>query len=109
MLCHIVLFRPKPGLTPEQRRDLMHALDTALREIPAIRRARLGERVQHGRGYEGLMREDFSHAGILEFDDISGLREYLQHPAHERLGALLFEYADAVLIYDYAVEEREGK
>lgn len=101
MLCHLVLFRPRVSLTPAERRSLIDTLESALREIPAIRGARVGTRVTLGCGYERLMREDYPFAVILEFDDAAGLRAYLQHPAHDRLGAQLYEYADAVLIYDY--------
>jgi stress responsive alpha/beta barrel protein len=104
MICHLVLFRPRPTLTDVERDTFIEAFSTALARITSIRRARVGVRVTHGRAYETLMREDFSHAAILEFEDLQALRAYLEHPAHERLGALLFESAEAVLVYDYEMD-----
>jgi Stress responsive A/B Barrel Domain len=104
MLLHIVLFRPRPTLTDTERASFIDAFKTALGEIPSIRVARVGRRVTHGRGYEQLMREDFPYAAVLEFDDVSALRAYLEHPAHDSLGAQLMANSEATLIYDYLVE-----
>jgi stress responsive alpha/beta barrel protein len=104
MLLHIVLFRPRPTLTETERASFINAFKTALRDIPSIRVARVGERVTHGRGYEQLMREDFSYAAVLEFDDVAALRAYLEHPAHDSLGAQLLAHSEATLIYDYLAE-----
>ena len=101
MVAHVVLFRPKPHLTPDARRRLLDGFTGAIREIPQIRRARIGRRVTHGRPYEQLMRADYSFAAVLEFDDIDALKGYLAHGAHEALGAAFFESFEEALIYDY--------
>ena len=106
MIVHVVLFRPRAGLSPEQRARLSEVFLTAIGTIPSIRRARVGRRVTHGRGYETLMTADYSHAAILEFDDMAALGAYLNHPAHEQLGALFFETFEQALMYDY--ELRDG-
>lgn len=106
MICHVVLFRPRPGLTPADRSALAEAFTAALGDIGSIRRAVVGRRVTHGRGYEQLMRDDFSHAAVLEFDDLEGLRAYLDHPAHERLAERFFATFESALMYDY--EMRDG-
>ena len=101
MIAHVVLFRPKPELDLDARRELVRLFSAALREIGSIRRARIGRRRTHGRPYEQLMHEDYTHAVILEFDDLPGLTSYLEHPAHEHLGARFFASFEKALIYDF--------
>ena len=71
---------------------LADALTVAIRDIPSVRRARIGRRVTHGRPYEQLMDVDYEYAAVLEFDDVDGLQAYLAHPAHEALAARFFEF-----------------
>jgi hypothetical protein len=107
MIVHVVLFRPRTTATAAERARLADVFASALREIPSIRRASIGTRVTHGRGYEALMRTDYSHAALLEFDDLAGLRAYLEHPAHEALGRLFFEMFEEALMYDFDVKPGE--
>jgi hypothetical protein len=108
MIVHLVLFRPRATATAADRARLADVFSTALREIPSIRRARVGSRLTHGRAYEALMRTDYSHAAFLEFDDLPGLRAYLEHPAHEALGSLFFEMFEEALIYDFDMKRGEA-
>jgi hypothetical protein len=80
-------------------------LATALREIPSIRRARVGRRLTHGRPYEALMRVNYEYAALLEFDDLAGLQAYLQHPAHETLASRFFASFEEALMYDFELKE----
>ncbi len=105
MILHVVLFRPRKDLSTDARRGLADALSRAIDEIIAIKRARIGRRRTHGRGYEQLMREDYTHAAILEFEDLVGLRAYLEHPAHDDLGARFFECFEQALMYDFDVQD----
>ena len=107
VLIHVVLFRPRPGLGADQRQGLAEALTRALHEIPSVRRLRVGHRVTHGRPYEQLMRADYPYAALIEFDDLSGLRAYLNHPAHEQLAQRFFECFEEGLMYDYEVDDGE--
>ena len=106
MVAHVVLFRPRAGLTRDERAALVEAFGRALRDIPGIRRANIGSRVRHGRAYEHSMEEDYQFAAVLEFDDLRGLTQYLEHPAHEDLGQRFFASFEAALIYDF--EMRDG-
>jgi hypothetical protein len=107
MIVHVVLFRLKPEL-PESARDLLaEALTRATREIPSIRRARVGSRVVVGRAYEQLMTTAYSFAVILEFDDLSGLRTYLDHPVHERLAERFYASIEQALTYDFELWETD--
>jgi hypothetical protein len=107
MIVHFVLFRLKPGLRNEERDALAATLSRATREIPSIRRARIGSRVTLGRTYEQLMTTDYSFAAILEFDDRAGLQTYLDHPAHEQLAQRFYASLDAALTYDFEMWESD--
>ncbi len=104
MIAHIVLFRVRPDMSQTDRHALIDSFATALREIPSIRRARVGRRVRLGRSYEELTRVDLPYAAILEFDDADGVRSYLDHPAHEAISTRFFAAISDTLIYDFEVE-----
>jgi stress responsive alpha/beta barrel protein len=103
VIAHVVLFRLRPEVSIAERRAIIDAWTTALNEIPSIRRARVGHRVKIGREYESLARIDFPHGAILEFDDVDGLRAYLDHPAHESITTRFFAAIADTLIYDFEV------
>ena|SRR5687768_16586628 len=105
MIVHLVLFRPRADLSPSDRERLAETFATALRDIPSIRRAHVGRRITHGRGYEQLMRVNYEYAAILEFDHPEGLRAYLEHPAHQQLGERFFTAFEEALMYDYEMKE----
>ncbi len=107
MVLHLVLFRPRVDLSAAEQSALLDALRTAASGIPGIRRFRVGRRALHGREYEQLMREDLPYAAVLEFDDLDGLKAYLNHPAHQDLGNRFMESFASALIYDYEVEEAD--
>jgi len=106
MIVHVVLFSPKPDLSESDRRTLIDALSGAATGIPSIRRFRVGKRVKHSLpGYEQMMRDDYEFAVMIEFDDVAGLKAYLQHPAHAAAGHHFTASASKALAYDYEVTE----
>jgi len=107
MVAHVVLFKPRPGLDAAARQRLAAAFQQALRDIPSIRRARIGKRVIHGRPYEQLMTVDYEYAAILEFDTLEDLQAYLAHGTHDALAALFFEAFEVALMYDYEMGAAE--
>lgn len=108
MIIHLVLFRPRADLAPLEREQLAGALTAAIHQIPTVRRAQVGRRVTHGRPYEQLMRSDYSHIAMLEFDDIAGLKRYLEHPVHEQLASRFFAAFEEALMYDYEVADGDA-
>lgn len=108
MIAHVVLFKPRPQLTDHERRELVNALTRAIHDIPSIRRALVGKRVRHGRPYESLMQTDYTYAAILEFDDMTGLKAYLEHASHEALGEQFFAVFEDALMYDFEMDEGAG-
>lgn len=105
MIAHVVLFRPRAGVTGADRKAFVDAFATAVKDITSIRRWRVGKRIVHGRPYEALMKVDYEFAAILEFDDVQGLKDYLEHAAHEPLANAFFATSEAALIYDFNLEE----
>jgi len=102
MIAHVVLFSPKPDLSPSDRRALLDALWATSTDIPSIRRFRVGKRVKHWMpGYEQLMRDDYEFAVIIEFDDMEGLKTYLGHASHAVIGRHFTASASRSLAYDY--------
>jgi hypothetical protein len=105
VITHVVLLRPRADLSAGERAALADALRAAIEAIPSIRRARVGRRVTFGRGYEQLMKTDYEFVALLEFDDLAGLRSYLDHPAHEALATRFFQALEDALMYDFEIDE----
>lgn len=104
MIVHVVLFEPRPDLTEGGRQRVFDDLRASATTIPSVRRFRIGRRVRHGvPGYEQAMSDDYSFAAVIEFDDLSGLKAYLQHPSHEAIGRHFNQSALRALAYDYAM------
>ncbi len=101
MVCHVVLFAPRPGLEPAEQEALALALERAARDIPVVRDATVGRRLPGGPAYAAAAVIDLPYAAILEFDDARALREYLAHPAHADLGRLFNESVAAAVVCDY--------
>src|SRR4026209_1960748 len=106
MIVHVVLFSPRPDLSPSDRTAVFDALQSAAKDIPSIKSLRVGKRVKHSLpGYEQMMRDDYEYAVLIEFDDVEGLKAYLQHPAHIAAGHHFTASASKALAYDYEVAE----
>ena len=108
MIAHVVLFRPKPELSTDDRRLLVHAFERAVRDIPSVRSVRVGRRVTHGAGYEQSMPDTGEYLIVIDFDDLEGLQTYLRHPVHEELGTRFYQSLSSALIYDYEAGGVEG-
>ena len=105
MIAHLVLFRPKDDLSNEQRRTFVTALQHALTNIPLIQRARVGRRLTLGRQYDRQNTQDFPFVALLEFASGADLRAYLEHPAHDMLGAQFYVTSDAAMVFDFELLE----
>jgi len=97
MIAHVVMFRPPATLTASDREALLDAMRHAFSNIPEITRARVGRRKLIGRGYEALMAEHLEWLAILEFDNESALKTYLEHPAHEEPAKVAVHVRDSDL------------
>ena len=104
MIAHVVLFKPKAGLSDDERARLLDAMREAHASIPQIRRFIVGSRVKNGSPYEAAAR-DFPLFAQFEFDSAADLAAYLAHPAHEQLARGFYEMSDAAEAYDYELSE----
>ncbi len=113
MLTHVVLMKPRPDLSEDDRRAIVDAFEQAIRQIPTVRGVRIGRRVLHGAGYEATAIDTADFLAAIDFDDLAGLQTYLRHPAHYDLGELFGEFLSSALVYDFeagGVEElRAGR
>ncbi len=103
MVSHVVLMTPRPDLSAGDRRAFVDTLRQAFENIPAIRGVRLGRRVRFGASYEALATDSGEYVAVIDFDDLAGLRSYLEHPAHEALGRQFYVTLSSALVYDYEV------
>ena len=101
MIAHVVLLKPRPGLTHTERREFVKAFARAAREIPSVRAVRVGKRITHGAGYETGMLDSADFVAVIDFDDLAGLQAYLLHPAHAELGSHFGRSLSAALVYDF--------
>ena len=109
MISHVVFFRPRATLTAAERTALIESLKAAVTGIAEISKTTIGKRVLLNRpGYETQMAEHYEYSAILEFDSEADLRRYLDHPAHNELGRLLFTTAEAVLAYDFIATDLDA-
>jgi hypothetical protein len=102
MVSHLVLMKPRPDLSADDRQALIDAFDRAIRAIPTVKDVRIGRRVVHGAGYEPSAPE-MDYIAVLDFDDLAGLQTYLRHPAHLELGARFGQSLSGALVYDFEV------
>ena len=105
MTIHVVLFRPRPDISDEDRDGLLESMRAAAREIPTVRGFRIGAHIAEPVPYVMSGFPSFPWIALLEFDDEAGLRSYLAHPLHRDLGVRFNALAEAALIYDYTVTE----
>jgi Stress responsive A/B Barrel Domain len=103
MVSHVVMMKPRPDLSADDRQALMAAFERAMREIPTVRAVRAGRRVVHGAGYEQTAPDAADYLIIIDFDNLEGLQTYLRHPAHEALGTRFGQSLSSALVYDFEV------
>jgi hypothetical protein len=101
MVTHLVVFKPRPTLSAGERGLLIAAFDQAVQSIPSVRGVRVGQRLRHGAAYEQDAPDVADFLVAIDFDDLRGLEEYLQHPAHRELGTRFNASIGAALIYDF--------
>ena len=103
MLWHVVLLKPRPDLSGAERRALVDTFADGVRVMPTIRAVRVGRRVTHGAAYERGAPDSADYLLAIAFDDLAGLQAYLQHPAHDAIGARFGDSLSAALVYDFEV------
>ncbi|MEO5823579.1 MAG: Dabb family protein [Vicinamibacteraceae bacterium] len=108
MLTHVVLFRPKPGLTPADADALVAAIERAAGDIPSVRRFEVGRQTSSPPPYAAGAPPDFPFVAMVWVDDRAALDAYLAHPAHQALGAAFNAALGAALVFDFDTETVES-
>jgi quinol monooxygenase YgiN len=101
MLTHVVLFRPKPGLSAEGAASLVAAIERAARDIPSVRRFEVGRQTASPPPYVTGPPPDLPYVAMVWVDDRAALDAYLAHPAHQALGAAFQAALGAAQIFDF--------
>lgn len=99
MISHIVLFQPKADLSHGDILLFAQQLRRTMSGVPSVRSARIGRRVDVSSGEPrnfGDMAYEF--AAVVDFEDRSGLVDYLRHPLHQALGELFWRYCGSTVI-----------
>lgn len=101
MIAHVVLFEPKPTTSTAERDGFLDLMRVAFSEIETVRRSFVGLRQKLGISYEAVIGDTaYSYASVVEFDDVEGLKTYLEHPLHVKVGQLFWQYCDKTMILD---------
>ena len=105
MLTHVVLFRPRPGLSADDAARLVSAIERAARDIPAVRRFEVGRQTASPPPYVTGPPPDLPYVAMVWVDDRAALDAYLAHPAHQALGAAFQAALGAALIFDFETDD----
>jgi hypothetical protein len=103
VISHVVLMKPRPDLSEDERREFVHAFERAVTRIADVRHVRVGTRIHTGAQYDTGMPDTGEFLAVIDFDDRAGLEAYLRHPEHEALGRLFYRSLNSAFVYDYEV------
>jgi len=81
---HIVVFKYKPGTTPDQIAQVTEAFRELRKKIPGI----TGFEDGVNNSPEGK-NQGFTHVYMVTFEDAKARDAYLPHPEHQKFGQLL--------------------
>jgi len=101
MISHLVLMKPRPDLSEVDRNGFAASFERAVRNIASVRNVHVGRRILHGAGYESGTSFSADYLAVIDFDDLDGLRSYLQHPAHAELGSRFASSLAGAMVLDY--------
>lgn len=96
LLRHVVLFKFKDDIGPEQVQEVIDAFAGLRKEIPTIVDFEYGTDVSVENKAEG-----FTHCFLVTFRSVEDRDAYLPHPAHGKFVELVGPRLDKVLVFDY--------
>ncbi len=96
VLRHMVMYKYKDDLTPEQVQEVIDAFVALPSKIDTIVDFEHGENVSPEGKSDGL-----THAFVVTFQDEAGRAAYLDHPAHLEYVKLAGPRRDKVVVFDY--------
>jgi len=87
MVIHTFAFRWRPGVTAEQKQQVIAAIRDLQGRIPGLAETWVGENISpRSQGYE--------LGGVMKFDNRTALEAYGSHPVHQELLAWLLPLID---------------
>ena len=95
---HLVVFKYKPGATPEQVQEASSAFQALKYKIPGIISFEHGDNISAENKNLG-----FNHVYLLTFENAAARDAYLPHPDHEKFDELLtrLEVVEDVFVVDF--------
>jgi len=101
MIAHVVLFEPKSSSAMTERDAFLDVIRVAVSEIETVRRSFVGLKRKVGAAYEQTIGDlAYSYVFVVEFDDVAGLKVYLEHPLHLKVGQLFWQHCERTMILD---------
>jgi hypothetical protein len=93
---HLVLLRFKEGTSAQTIAECFTAVAELPKKIPGIDYYASGPNCSP----EGL-NKGFTHAFVMTFASAAARDQYLPHPEHEKVKAMLFRYLEEGLAFDF--------
>lgn len=101
MIAHVVLFEPKSSTTMAERDAFIELLRVTFSDVSTVQRSFIGLKQKIGVSYESKLGDTtYSYASVVEFEDVEGLRTYLEHPLHVKVGQLFWQHCERTMIVD---------
>lgn len=98
-LRHVVLYKFKPEITPQQIQEVIEAFAALPGKIDTIVGFERGVNVSEENKSEG-----FTHCFVVTFRDTKGREVYLKHPAHDAYVKVVKDRREKVFVFDYWAE-----
>jgi hypothetical protein len=98
MVYHYGVFKFHPGTTPSTIDNCFKALKGMVGKIPGLLSVESGPYESD----EGL-NEGFTHGFVMKFDSPKNRDDYLPHPEHERVKAIVVPNLAHVIVFDFVV------
>ncbi len=76
MICHVVFYKMKPGITEADKRSLMDQARRELGKLPGVTNLRVGKNIE-------VSAQGYSIALVMDFQDEAALEAYRVHPDHQ--------------------------
>jgi hypothetical protein len=96
VLRHIVLYKFKADLPPQQVQEVVDAFSALPKKIESIIGFEWGTNLSREQKSEG-----FTHCFVVTFADEQGRDAYLMSPAHEAYVKVVRDRRDKVIVFDY--------
>jgi hypothetical protein len=99
MIQHIVLLKFKPEVSPDQ-------IDQVFTNLAELKDLIPGIIAFNGGPYsspEGL-NQGYTHGLIITFETAAHRDAYLPHPEHEKVKAIILNYLDDLIAFDFNIE-----